>query len=163
MCGGIIANLNKIPRGELNKYFSKKEIEKFEANGKFQSFFWDKEPLLPIEENGRVKLVDWGNRDKQIPLPQTGWAKRESVESGKWKHLQPRDVRIIADQGYEKGSLFDFKEGTRGILVEKDSRPKAYMITESADEIYKQSTGHDRMPVGIKSGYKKIDIRNIKN
>lgn len=161
MCGGIIANLNKIPRSELSKYYSQEEIAKIKASGRFQSFFWDKQPILPIEDSGEVKLVDWGNRDKQVSLPQTGWAKQESVESGKWNHLKPTNIKIVADQGYEKGALFDFQDGARGILVRNKNHTKAYMITQSADEAYKKSTGHDRMPIGVKSGYRKIDIHHI--
>jgi len=148
MCGGIASDLSKIPQGELKKYFSAEEIAKFKRLGVFQSFFWAKVPVLPISYDGKVRLMDWGNREGEKDLPKSGWAKQESVEGGKWMYLKPAIVKILADRGYEKGKWFDIESGgLKGLLVDKNNHERVYMLTKPANEKYLKSTGHDREPV----------------
>lgn len=150
MCGGIGYRIDKIPKKELKKYYDDKQIRAFEDKGEFQSFFWSKQPLLPIEEKGQVELKEWGNRDKNIKLPQTGWAKAESINEGKWAYLKPDFVKIVADRGYEKGVWFSLKkEGFQGVKVSRDDLERVYMITKPADEKYLRLTKHNRQPEEI--------------
>ncbi len=48
----------------------------------------------------------WGRRNEQeypeSPVPVTGWARRESVEAGKWKRFEPKPVHIPATAYMEK-------------------------------------------------------------
>lgn len=150
MCGGIVINYNKIPKKDLKEFLTQSQIERFEKTGKITSFFWDKRPFLPVDENGVLKLYDWGSRDKKLKFPKTGWAKKESILSGKWKWLKPKEVKIPVEKGYEKKVWFDFENGTDGILTELDNQKRVYMITEPADKIYLEKTHHDRMPPGGK-------------
>jgi hypothetical protein len=149
MCGGIAFKISKIPKKELERFYSKFEIEKFEKSGEVESFFWSKKPVLPVEINHKVSLFDWGNRDKAVPLPQTGWAKDESLDSGKWDYLNPINAKIPVEKGYEKGVWFEPKGDFAAVLVEKDNKSAAYMVTKPASEGYKKLTGHDREPVKI--------------
>lgn len=149
MCGGIAYKISKIPKKELERFYSKFEIEKFEKRGEAESFFWSKKPVLPIEIDNKISPFDWGNRDKTVPLPQTGWAKDESLNAGKWNYLHPKSAKIPVEKGYEKGVWFKPKGDFAAIVVEKDDERAAYMVTKPATPEYKKLTGHDREPVEI--------------
>ena len=128
----------------------------FNQKGEIQSFFWGKRPVLPVEEKGNIKLMDWGNRDKTSPFPQTGWARVNSLKKGKWNYLKPEKVKIPVDRGFEKGVWFDFKAGTEGVILQKDQDRRVYMMTENASSEYLAKTKHPRMPLGEKGNYKTI-------
>lgn len=150
MCGGIFVNWSKVPRKELKQFFSDSELDKMNEKEGFESFYWSRQPVLPIEQNGELHLRKWGNRDENLKLPQTGWAKVESIEKGKWDHLHPKRVAIAVDKGYEKGVWFDVHSGKfSGLLVEENGDERAYVVTKPADNKYKKLTGHDREPVII--------------
>jgi hypothetical protein len=152
MCGGIATKLNQIPKSELKKFYDDRQIAMFEESGEFKSNYWDKRPVLPIKRGDIVELKDWGNRDGNVDLPKTGWAKQESVSEGKWNWLNPESVSILADKGVEKGVWFDFDEQSMpGLLVKKDDEERVYMLTQAADQNYLKKTGHNRMPIGNKS------------
>jgi len=148
MCGGVAVNTTRVSQEDLAKFFTKQEIEQFKKTGEIQSFFWSRVPVLPIEINNKVELMEWGNRDKQLKLPRTAWAKEESIAAGKWYYLHPQEVKILADRGYEKGIWFDVPGGGfKGIIVELGDKKRIYMVTKPADEDYKDLTKHDRQPV----------------
>ncbi len=148
MCGGIGFQLSKIPKKELKKFYSQKEMEKFSKTGEFQSYFWAPQPVLPIEKEGEVQLMLWGNRNDELKLPKTGWAKIESLEDGKWAYLHPEYVKIPAARGYEKGVWFEIKSGSlKGVVIEKDDQSRVYMMTKPAEEGYEKLTKHNRQPV----------------
>jgi len=148
MCGGIGFRFRNIPKNRMKEFFSDAEIERFERKGEAQSYFWSKRPVLPVENKGKTDLVDWGNREKDIKLPKTGWAKAESIDEGKWGYLKPEFVNIPAEKGYEKGVWFDIKgKGIKGLIIEKDKQKRAYMVTKQADQAYLKLTHHNREPI----------------
>ena len=98
----------------------------------------------------------WGNKDKGIRLPKTGWAREESIKDGKWDYLYPEFVDIPIEDGYEKKTKFKLSSGTKGIVVQKGDDSRVYMITKSASQEYQNETGHDREPLGEKIDYSKI-------
>lgn len=150
MCGGVGFNLSDIDEENLFQFYNEEEIARFKKEGIGMSFFWDREPVLPvIEENKRARLVSWGNRDKNVNLPKTGWAKIESVTGGKWNYLHPKDIIIPAVKGYEKGKWFSIEKGIKGIKVSKDSIEKVYMITKEASPEYAKNIKHNREPLLI--------------
>lgn len=156
MCGGVAFNLKGVPKAELAKFYSEEEVRALKKKGGAECFFWDKRPVLPVVCDGRVKLKDWGNRDKKLYLPITGWAKKESVDAGRWEKYKPKLVDIPAKRGFEKGVWFDFKDAkTSGLLVGKKDAERVYIITKKADNEYRKITGHDRMPLGQISDYEK--------
>ena len=156
MCGGVFTKLNRIPKKELEKRFSEKEIQKFEKNGGFESFFWSQMPLLPVENNETVELVAWGNRDAEVELPKTGWAKKESIDIGKWAYLKPTIVKIPVDKGFEKGVWFEPNGDFQGLRVNKDGKDRVYMITKNASEEYLKLTKHNRQPVEVEKKFDKF-------
>ncbi|MBT3181399.1 MAG: hypothetical protein HN337_02700 [Deltaproteobacteria bacterium] len=154
MCGGIRFEIDGITEEEFLKFFLPDELAAFQRMGFVESLFWSRRPLLPVKTSikaGAIHLLDWGNRDKDIDLPQTGWTKWESFEKGKWNHLNPKKILIPAIQGCEKKKWFDIDNPIAGIVVEKCGVKHAYMITEPASEEYEEFTGHERMPKFIGS------------
>lgn len=150
MCGGIGFKLTQIPESELETYYSKSQLDSFQSAGSAVSYFWDKIPVLPVMTENETHLVEWGNRDADIPLPKTGWAKVESVENGKWRYYNPQFITIPAIRGFEKGVWFDITgKGIRGLLIEKGDVQRAYMLTQKADSAYLKLTHHARQPIEI--------------
>ena len=147
MCGGIRFEFGNIPEAELLAFLLPEELAAFKKMSYLESFFWARRPILPAILAGRAThLYDWGNREKNVDLPQTGWAKIESIESGRWKYLHPQEVIIPAVMGYEKKVWFEITAGLAGILIQKDDLKRVYMITETASPAYQAKTGHNRMP-----------------
>ena len=143
MCGGLSFKVSKIPKAELKKFYSDLDIVKFKSRGVAESFYWNKKPALPVKEGKQIKLYDWGNRDKKVNLPQTGWAKKESVDSDKWSYLDPKSVKIPVNKGYEKGIWFKPKRDSfNGLMIEKDKKKHIYMITKQASPKYQDMTHH---------------------
>jgi hypothetical protein len=160
MCGGIRFNLKQVSESELKQYYSEDLIERFKSTGEVESFFWHKQAVLPIIKKGsdKAQLTLWGNKEANIKLPKTGWARQESLNEGKWNWLKPEEVDILAEQGYEKKVWFKFQNGTKGVLVkDKDGIEHVYMITKEAGEKYKKETGHGREPKGEKSDFTKSE------
>ncbi len=153
MCGGIGFLYSDINREELSYYYTDEEIADFKKDGEVRSYFWQKHPVLPILYDGGLKLFDWGNRNKNVRLPKTGWARVESVIENKWKYLHPVEVTIPARRGFEKKVWFDIENGIKGLLVDRDGCEIVYMITEKANEEFMEHILHDRMPYLNKSGY----------
>lgn len=154
MCGGVGFRIKNIPEQELKKYYSPELIRRLKTTGKIESFFWQKDAVLPVKSKSGEQLVFWGNKDEKIKLPKTGWAKEESLKEGKWDYLHPEIVNIPIDQGYEKKTWFDLPQGTKGVVVKKGDDSRVYMITKEASEEYLKQTGHNREPLGLKKNYK---------
>lgn len=147
MCGGIGFNLSDIDKKELLHFYEPEEIEQFKKTGIGLSFFWNREPTLPVQDSHhKVRLLNWGNRNKKINLPKTGWAKSESLKNSKWDYLKPKEVIIPAVKGYEKGVWFPIKKGIKGIVIDKDGEQRVYMVTRQSSPEYLNLTKHDREP-----------------
>lgn len=155
MCGGVGFSIKNISEAELTRYYSPEILQRLQAEGRAESFFWREPAVLPVKTRNGVQLKIWGNKSKELKLPQTGWAKAESLAAGKWDHLHPEPADIPIDAGYEKKVWFDMPAGTKGIVVKKGGDERIYMITETADEEYLRETGHTRQPLGEKKEYRK--------
>ena len=146
MCGAVSVKYDEHLDAELSRCFTAKEIEAFKQKGEIIFAYWDKRPLLPIKQEGRIKFIDWGNRDGKLALPKTGWAKLETLLLKKWDYLKPQVVLIPAQKGKEKKVWFELTANIKAILINKDGMERVYMITEEASQEYKELTRHDRMP-----------------
>ena len=160
MCGGVIFPYKKEYKEALEKYYSPAEVEEFERTGQVRSVYWQKgEPVLPVVPEGGEdgkdgnrgspgpEILRWGNRDKEAPFPQTGWARKESLEAGKWDYLRPEPVVIPVTHGVEKGKWFEIKNGIKGVVLHRGQENRVYMMTDDANPEYVDVTHHDRMPV----------------
>lgn len=151
MCGGIGFKISQIPKSEPNRVYGDEKARTIAKKGHAESRFWDARPVLPVASGDQVKLFDWGNRDKNLKLPLTGWAKKESLESGKWNYLKPEPVEIVAFQGVENGVWFDIEGNIEGVKIEHGGIERVYMETKPASEKYQKMTHHDREPVIIRN------------
>ena len=115
-------------------------------NGEIVFAYWDKRPLLPVRQGKEIKFYDWGNRDDNVPLPKTGWARLESLLEKKWDRFKPKVVLIPAVRGCEKKIWFELTADIKAVLVKKDDIERVYMITEAATPQYQELTKHERMP-----------------
>jgi hypothetical protein len=157
MCGGVIFPFKQAYRQALEQFYQPEDLDLFDRVGHVRSLFWQKsEPVLPIIiENGELAgtpdagelIVRWGNRDRTVPFPQTGWARIDSIYAGKWDYLKPEPVIIPVTYGVEKGRWFRITGGIRGLLVQRGQDRRVYMLTDEADEQYAAVTGHPRMPM----------------
>lgn len=153
MCGGVGFQTKNISEEELKKYYSPELIKRFKKTGCVESFFWQDKAVLPVETKAGVQLMLWGNKDQNVKLPPTGWAREESLKEGKWEYLHPEPVAIPAESGYEKKTWFKFRKGTKGVAIERQGEKRVYMITKQAGKEYAEKTGHDREPLGDKENY----------
>ncbi len=149
MCGGIGFKISQFSKKYLREYFDERQIEAARSLGELEVFYWSHRPVLPVQIDKKVKLIDWGNRDKNVKLPMTGWAKKESINLGKWAYVKPIYVDILVTRGYEKGVWFELNKSIKGLLVTEKSKARVYMITAPASYEYQKLTGHNREPVLI--------------
>jgi hypothetical protein len=152
MCGGVIFPYRREYKEMLQEFYSPEMVAEVERSGQVRSVYWQRgaEPILPAlvgEDEEVPQLFLWGNRDKELKLPQTGWARVESIEEGKWSYLRPVPVLIPVTHGVEKGKWFDIHHGIRGLLVERGGHSRVYMLTGEADPDFLSVTKHERMPV----------------
>jgi hypothetical protein len=149
MCGGIRFQYHPELAAALAEFYTPEQLARAEASGVVESVFWQGRPVLPALVDGAVRLYDWGNRDRNIPLPQTGWIREDSLAAGKWDRLRPQAVVIPAFQGIEKKVWFGIDQGIQGYLVRRGSTERLYMLTLPASAEFRALTGHDRMPALI--------------
>ena len=151
MCKGISILKARIKQQLYEEYMlSERERTRGESKQEELHFmFSDPVVHLPVEQDGQLVLMEWGNRSgKTEKLPKTGWCRQESLEAGKWRWLKPEPVIIPADFGLEKGVWFPIDQGLRGVVVQdKEGWPHVYMMTQEASHYYQTMTKHDRMPM----------------
>lgn len=157
MCGGVGFRMKNLRDSQVKQLLAARQAEaSFSRTGAqpgsdyVLSAFWSAHPILLIRAHDAVRVYDWGNRDKTLKLPLTGWTKLESLSAGRWDWLHPTPAVIPAEFGYEKGVWFKIEGGIRGIIVRLDGVHRAYMLTKPATDAYEKTTAHDRMPVFIK-------------
>lgn len=149
MCGGVRFKYDERLEPALAEVYTPEQLAQARAAGEVQSVFWQPRPVLPVLIDDDLRLLDWGNRDDALKLPKTGWVRVESLESGKWNYLRPREIVIPAFQGVEKKVWFGIEHGIRGYLVRRDGAERVYMLTLPPTPQYRALTGHDRMPALI--------------
>jgi hypothetical protein len=59
-------------------------------------FYPNPKAVLPVlMADGKVQLIAWGRRQKQPgKLPMTGWARLDSIYSGRWDKYFPKPIKI---------------------------------------------------------------------
>ncbi len=155
MCGGVIFPYRKEYAEALALSYSPEELAEFERTGQVRSLYWQRgQPVLPVQTDNEedegspgLVLMRWGNRDKAAPFPQTGWARIDSIEAGKWSHLRPKPVLIPVSYGVEKGKWFPIDSGIMGVLVQRKGEERVYMLTGQATPEFLGATRHERMPI----------------
>lgn len=119
---------------------------------------------LPVlKKNGEVYWVEWGNRDTgRDLLPNGGWARLDSIGSGKWKPWHPRPVIIPVDSFMEKDEErnshwipVDSPMVIQGLLAERNKQLRVYVVTVDTPPEY--AWIHDRFPRLVKHEVSKVN------
>lgn len=101
-------------------------------------FFPNPRARLPvITRSGGSRLVTWGRRSGEDGnLPLGGWARLESIQSGRWNRWQPRPVRLALNAFMEKdiegqSHWFPLTEGqwVQGLLARQGGEARVYVVT----------------------------------
>ena len=110
-------------------------------------FFPNPQAKLPIlMRDGNISLMPWGRRKEQEGnLPLGGWARLDSINSGKWKYVRPTPVKIIVDAFMEKdhnkdSHWFTLEEGQfiQGLVAHYNNEQRIYVVTVEPDALTKQ-------------------------
>lgn len=149
MCDGLALASDYVPN-ELMEPVRHKVVTRG-GMPEIRFLYRDRVPLLPVWTESEFLILPWGNRtDRRSRLPQTGWAKTEDVETGKWKHLKPEEVTIPAIFGFAGGVWYHVSEGMKGMKVrDEHGNPHVYMLLQPASHYYQVMTRQERMPVLI--------------
>ena len=117
-------------------------------------YFPKADARLPVRlRDGHVTWITWGRRkDEAIgKFPNGGWARLESIKSGKWKPWHPRPILIVANQFMEKDHdkqshwiTLVPNMGIQALLAERGGEQRAYIVTEGTPSEYHWI--HDRWP-----------------
>lgn len=109
---------------------------------------------LPVQlRNGNVTWITWGRREKEAigQFPNGGWARLNSIKSGKWKPWHPRPVLIPVDQFMEKDNegqshwiTLDASVVIQGLLAKRNEEMRVYVVTINTPPEY--AWIHDRWP-----------------
>lgn len=129
-------------------------VKYIEPSGKeWKVYFPNPKAALPVaQDDGSVEWVSWGRRrEEQASFVQGGWARKDSLEAGKWDKYKPEHV-LLAAQGFmekdaEKVSHWiDIPQGfaIEALVVENGTEKRLYIVTEDTPPEY--SWVHDRWP-----------------
>lgn len=133
------------------KEFSDRELEPLShlISGDEVRMYWaNKHAQLPIHIYGDNRLVEWGSKDPGSRLPKTGFCKVESLEAGKWRHLNPQPIEVLSSFALSNGVWFQVRKAMRGILIyDEKEHPHAYIVTQASTHYFNIMTGADRMPI----------------
>jgi hypothetical protein len=148
MCVGVAVALSGLPVELVGAHGLGRRVHDRGGEKEVPFLFRDREPLLPVWQEGRLQIVRWGCRrgDSRV-LPATGWTWLATVEKGGWAQWSAEPVEVPATLGLEGGVWFRVRQGVRGLLV-ADERgvPTAYLICEPASHYYGVMTRSERMP-----------------
>jgi hypothetical protein len=131
MCGGVLYNYK---------------------NKAIKTFFPNPKAKLPIlQKTGGVILLTWGRRKNEIgDLPIGGWARLESIKTGKWDKYHPKPVKIPLTQFMEKdlegtSHWFELVTGQvlQGLLATHNQEQRVYVVTIVPQH---EKAIHDRWP-----------------
>lgn len=126
----------------------------FKNGGKTQRiYFPNPEAALPVRlRSGTVTWLPWGRRESEaIALPQGGWARLESVQSGTWDKYHPRAVLIPAARfmekdhdGHSRWYEVPENEWLQGLVIRHSDEPRVYVVTLAPPQ--ELAAIHDRWP-----------------
>lgn len=131
MCGGV--------------YFS------FEGE-ELRIYFPNPKAVLPVlRKDGSVALMPWGRRKEQAGLlPLGGWARLDSIHSGRWDRWFPVPVKLPIKSFMEKdieGSTrwYDLTKGkyVQGLIAREGNEQRVYVVTVEPEM---SNAEHERWP-----------------
>ena len=121
-------------------------------NQDIRVYFPNPKAVLPVKtRSGAVELLPWGRRKEQKgALPLGGWARLDSIYTGRWDRWFPVPVKLPIKQFMEKDleghtRWYDLTRGQwiQGLVARINYEQRVYVVTvepELADAV------HDRWP-----------------
>jgi hypothetical protein len=115
-------------------------------------YFPNPKAVLPVQrKDGRVILLPWGRRKTQPGvLPMGGWARLDSIHTGRWDKWFPVPVKLPIKSFMEKdiegnSHWYDLTKGKfiQGLVARDGAEQRVYVVTvtpEMAEAV------HDRWP-----------------
>jgi hypothetical protein len=111
----------------------------YEHNGEIvRTYFPNPYAKLPVlRRSGADELLSWGRRKGEPGrLPLGGWARLESIHSGRWDRWQPQPVRLHVSSFMEKdihavSHWFDLTRGQwiQGLVAREADEMRVYVVT----------------------------------
>ncbi|GAB2199102.1 hypothetical protein [Sessilibacter sp. MAH4] len=116
---------------------------RFKADGdELKIYFPNPKAVLPVrQKDGSHKLVAWGRRESQPGfMPRGGWARLDSIHSGKWSQYSPIPVKIDVEAFMEKdinneSQWYELKSGEfiQGLIATLGNEQRLYVVTEASN------------------------------
>jgi len=115
-------------------------------------YFPNPNAQLPVQQrHDEPILFPWGRRQKQSGyLPLGGWARLESIQSGKWDRYFPKPVKIPVLSFMEKdlegtSHWFDVTKGQwiQGLIAQQGEEVRLYVVTIHPEM---ENAVHERWP-----------------
>lgn len=149
MCTAIALTISELPDSVIEEPWLKERIHDRGGEKEVRFDSSANPTVLPVWWNGRLRIVRWGNKDRQERnLPTTAWTWKQTVEEGKWSALSPESVVIAATYGFADGVWYRVKQGMRGLLVlDRKEEPVVFMLCEPSTRYYRVMTRAEWMPV----------------
>lgn len=150
MCVAVAIHRNKLSKQLIHEHgLSDRLINHApDAEDEAQFHYRHRNPVLPVLWQGRLDIIEWGNRDRtDIRVPKTGWCRHESLFNGKWAEFAPLPVIIPAAYALDDGGWFKITQGIEAVIIHDEmGDPHVYMVTEPASNWYKAIMLNLRMP-----------------
>lgn len=127
-----------------------------EAGKDWKIYFPNPKAALPVRREGeKIEWVKWGLRKEEKNVPkgfvQGGWARIDSVDTGKWEKYQAERVKLAVIAFMEKDKerishWVDVPDGAAldGLVVTIGGESRLYVVTESTPVAF--AWVHDRWP-----------------
>ena len=151
MFQGVSILLSRMPEQSIERYqLAGRIVSRGGECNEIHFMHDERNRMLPVFHDGQLIVCEWGNCSSVSKLQRIGWCSQESIEAGKWRWLEPQQIEIPADYGYDRGVWYQVTQGIRGVLVRDErDRPHAYILTVPASHYYKIMTRSSRMPILI--------------
>jgi hypothetical protein len=147
MLTGIALAKSELPLEVIDTYGLSRRVCERGGEPEVQFLFEDKERVLPVWLDGRLRLLRWGTRRGESRcLPLTGWTRQATVEAGSWAGAE--SVVIPATLGLEQGVWYRIRQGVRGLVAADEAgQERVYVLCEPASHYYRVMTRSAWMPV----------------
>ena len=122
-------------------------------------YFPNPKAVLPVKnKDGSLILMPWGRRQQQAGnLPLGGWARLDSIYSGRWDKYFPKPLKIPVLSFMEKdlegqSHWYDLNKGQylQGLLARDNNEQRIYIVT--IEPKIEDANIHNRWPRVVQNG-----------
>lgn len=146
---GIALTLSEVPAVLFERYRLADRLYERAGRRELQFHWWQTPTLLPVQWEGRLRLVRWGSKSRREKLPYGGWLALAQLEAGGLAHAHPEPVVVPANLGHHKGTWFVISTGIRGVVLpDVPGGPVAYLLVAPSTNYFRNMTEQEPlMPV----------------